>query len=138
MTMGNQRGVKRDFEALEIRRFQAVRLVNEGVKQTEVARRLQVSRQTVNRWIAARRRNGEAALSRSPRAGRKPGLNAGQLDTLRDLLTGEPAGLGYGAGTWTCRSIALLIQERFGVTYHPGHVWRLLGSIGCESCIRRG
>ncbi len=136
--MGNQRGVQRDFTALEMRRLEAARLVNEGVKQTEVARQLQVSRQTVSRWITALRRNGDEALSRSPRAGRKPSLDTAQLGMLRDLLSSEPADLGYGAGTWTCRSIARLIQDRFGVAYHPGHVWRLLGSIGCEDRIRRG
>jgi len=49
--MGNRRGVPRDFGALEQRRFDAVRLVRQGVSQKEVARRLNVSRQTVSRWM---------------------------------------------------------------------------------------
>ena len=38
--MGNAKGVKRDFEALEKRRFEAVRLIErEGLNQSETARR---------------------------------------------------------------------------------------------------
>ena len=36
--MGNPAGVRRDFEALEKRRFQAIRLLDEGLNQSEVAR----------------------------------------------------------------------------------------------------
>lgn len=40
--MGNAKGVRRDFAALERRRFEAIRLLQQGVKQAEVARPLQV------------------------------------------------------------------------------------------------
>ena len=48
--MGNPRGVKRDFEALEKRRFEAMRLLEQGLNQSETARRLKVARQTVSVW----------------------------------------------------------------------------------------
>ena len=44
--MGNPAGVKRDFEALEKRRMQAIRLLEKNdLNQSEVARRLHVCRQ---------------------------------------------------------------------------------------------
>lgn len=39
----NPAGVRRDFEALEKRRFQAMRLLEQGLNQSEVARRLKWS-----------------------------------------------------------------------------------------------
>jgi hypothetical protein len=36
--MGNPRGRKRDFEALEQRRFTALRLLKRGLNQSQVAR----------------------------------------------------------------------------------------------------
>ena len=38
--MGNPKGVKRDFLALEKRRFEAMRLLDQGLNQSETARRL--------------------------------------------------------------------------------------------------
>ena len=66
--MGNPRGVKRDFEALEKRRFQALKLLQQGYNQSEVARRVKVCSQTVSRWSRAVSKRGERALS-----ARRPG-----------------------------------------------------------------
>ena len=63
--MGNPAGVRRDFEALEKRRFQAMRLLDKGLNQSEVARRVKVARQTVARWVAQRRANGAESLRKA-------------------------------------------------------------------------
>ena len=70
--MGNPAGVRRDFDALEKRRFAAMHLLDEGVNQSEVARRVKVARQTVARWVQQCRSEGKQALKRADRAGRKP------------------------------------------------------------------
>jgi hypothetical protein len=41
--MGNPRGVQRDFVALEKRRFQAVKVFDRDLNNSETCRRLQVS-----------------------------------------------------------------------------------------------
>ena len=128
-SMGNSPGVRRDFIALEERRFEALRLVNEGISQAEVARRLNVRSQTVARWMARQRSMGEQALRRSAQVGRKRQLSAEQRKTLASLLASPPEALGYDRGPWTCVRAAHLIESRFGVVYHPGHVWKLLRSL---------
>ena len=51
--MGNARGVKRDFKALEQRRLEAVTLLKQRFNQSEVARRVKVRSQSVSRWAKA-------------------------------------------------------------------------------------
>src|SRR4051794_40577815 len=48
--MGNARGVRRDFVALEKRRFEAVKLFEKDLNNSEIGRRLKASNQTVSRW----------------------------------------------------------------------------------------
>ena len=61
MGMGNPKGVKRDFEALEKRRFEPVRLLDQGLNQSETTRRLKVVRQTVSVWRRQYLQQGPAA-----------------------------------------------------------------------------
>jgi transposase len=128
--MGNRPGVSRDFGALEQRRFDAVRLVRQGVPQKEVAKRLNVSRQTVSRWTSKQRLLGDEALKKSARIGRSPELTAEQRELFKSLLARSPRNFGYDGHSWTCPRVARLIESQFGVVYHPGHVWKVLTSLG--------
>jgi DNA-binding XRE family transcriptional regulator len=49
--MGNSAEVRRDFEELEKRRLAAARLLAYGISQSEMARRLEVHRQSVIRSL---------------------------------------------------------------------------------------
>ena len=128
--MGNPAGVRRDFEALERRRLEAARLWERGVGNTDVARRLGVSRQAVVQWARMRREGGDAALRKAGRAGRAPKLSGAQLERLRAKLLAGPEALGYRTPLWTCPRVADLIKRDFGVSYHSGHVWRVLRQLG--------
>jgi transposase len=37
---------------------------------------------------------------------------------------------GYSTDLWTTRRVAEVIENRFGVEYHPNHLWRLLQALG--------
>ena len=124
--MGNPRGVKRDFAALERRRLEALKLLKQGFNQSEVARRVKVCSQTVSRWARAISAGGEKTLSAAGRAGRKPLLDDRQRERLIGRLLEGPERLGYETPLWTCNRVAHLIQEEFGIRYHSGHVWKLL------------
>lgn len=93
--MGNPKGVRRDFEALERRRFKALRLLRQGLNQSEAARRVRVGRQSVARWAALDRKGGERALRRAGRAGRKLRLTPQQNKRLEQCLLAGPERLGY-------------------------------------------
>ena len=124
--MGNPRGVKRDFKALERRRFKALKLLQQGYNQSEVGRRVKVCSQTVSRWARVAAGKGEKALQSAGRAGRKPRLDAKQRGRLVERLLEGPEKLGYQTPLWTCDRVAHLIEQEFGVRYHAGHVWKLL------------
>src|SRR5436190_23124189 len=104
--MGNARGVKRDFRALERRRFEAFKLLKQGYNQSEVARRVKVCSQTVSRWARAVAAEGETALEAAGRAGRKPLLNETERERLTASLLEGPERLGYETPLWTCNRVA--------------------------------
>ena len=62
--MGNPKGVRRDFEALEIRRLAALKLFGEEFNNSEIGRRLKVCNQTVSRWRKQYHAGGKAARAR--------------------------------------------------------------------------
>lgn len=133
--MGNPRGVKRDFEALEARRLRAASLLRRGISQAEVARVLGVHRQTVHRWAGRLEAKGRKGLHKAGRAGRKPRLDAAQVGQIREGLKRGPQALGYETSLWTAPRVADLIARECGIRYHPGHVWKLLRQMGW-SCQR--
>ena len=133
--MGNPAGVRRNFEALEQRRFKAFRLLKKGLSEAEVARQVGVHRQSVNRWVQQIERHGREGLKKAGRAGRKSRLNEIDLKKLESRLKQGPQALGYETNLWTLDRVAKLIERDFGVEYHPGHVGWLLGKLGW-SCQR--
>ncbi len=128
--MGNPAGVRRDFDALEERRLEAVRLLKRGLSQAEVARQLGVHRQSVYRWAKTVSESGKSALRKAGRAGRRPLLDARDLEKLERILKRGPEALGYDTKLWSSWLVAEVIQETFDVEYHPGHVWRILRQMG--------
>ncbi len=128
--MGNPAGVRRDFAALEKRRFEAIRWMEKGLSQAETARRVKVVRQTVGRWARQYRQEGRASLKRAGRAGRKPLLREQDRRRLAQLLLKGPEALGYETPLWTCPRVGHLIEQEFAIRYHEGHVWKVLVGLG--------
>lgn len=117
------------------RRLQAEKLFRKGCSQADVARQLEVSRQTASRWHAAWDSGGRGALAGAGRTGRRPKLSGEQLCQLEAiLLAGAPAA-GYETDLWTLKRIAQVIGRKFRVQYHASHVWKVLRQLGW-SCQR--
>lgn len=128
--MGHPAGVKLNRVRLERRRLQAARLLQQGVHEAEVARRVGVHRQSVNRWAKQLARGGRPALKRAPRAGRPPQLSAADRQRIVQGLKRGPEALGYGTRLWTAWRVADLIERECGVQYSTVHAWRLLRALG--------
>jgi transposase len=117
---------RRDFEGMEKRRRRAARLFESGATQADVARELEVSRQSVSRWYSDWRAGGIRALKAAGRAGRMPRLSAAQLRRVDRALRRGPRAHGFTTDLWTLGRVAQVIETETGVRYHPGHVWKLL------------
>jgi len=128
--MGLPKGQAVDFQALEARRLQAAQLFRHGLSQAAVSRQLGVKPASVCRWHRAWSEGGVQALCRQRPAGRKARLTPAQLQQLEQELAKGPQAQGYRSQLWTTARIGRLIRKLFGVRYHRGHVWRLLGQLG--------
>jgi len=130
---------KRDHAQLEQRRKRAAGMFDKGLSAPEVARRLGVARQVAYRWLETWQAGGTGALASKGPAGPKAKLTSAQIDQVLTALLAGPAAAGYKTQLWTLPRVAALIEKLTGVAYHPGHVWRILGSLGfsCQRPERR-
>jgi transposase len=102
----------------ELRR-RAVALVCEGRAPTEVARLLDVSRQSVNEWVAAHRVGGAEALA-ARRRGRRRGEKTAlaplqQAQIAKAIRDKNPDQLRLPGFLWTRALVCELIERRFGI-----------------------
>lgn len=110
-------------------RLKAAELREKGKKQSLIARRLGVSRQSVSRWNKLLVAHG---IQRLQYEGGRPSLV--EPAALRQFITSlqdqyanaGPDGPFYWSTAWVTDRIA----EQFGVAYDPAHVWRLLTRLG--------
>ena len=115
---------------LETRRRLAGRLLLEGRKIGEVAEIVAASESSVRRWRQAVQKGGLEALKAKPHPGPKPRLNEKQKQRLVKTLLAGPCKAGYRTDLWTCPRVSEVIAKKFGVKYHPAHVWKILRSLG--------
>jgi transposase len=121
----NARGL-RDRQAFEGVRMQAGALFAAGTTQAEVAHQLGVARQNVSRWHALWRAGGLPALASRGPAGHTPRLSDQQLHRIDQALRQGARAHGFDSDHWTLDRITAVIQQLTGVSYHPGHTWKLL------------
>lgn len=122
-------GKKMSPEAVESRRARAIELFKRGFTQAEVARRLGVSRQSAMRWQRAYESGGAEAL-RSKKRGRPTRLSEKQLEQFEKALLQGARAHGWSGDIWTLQRIGIVLKRLHGVSYHTGHIWRVLRSMG--------
>ena len=110
----------------EWRRFRAWDLTQHGWRRQSVAEALNVSIRSVNRWVSRGRQGGWAALLAHPGLGCPSKLTADEKRLIPDFLWHGPEAYGFRGEYWNCQRVASVLQEEFGVAYHPGHVSRIL------------
>lgn len=106
--------------------MQALHLKQQGWYQRDIAEAMDVSEETVSRWLGRVRAGGAEALRTRPRAGPPPKLTPDQKCLIPEFLWHGAEAYGFRGDVWTCARIARVIAEEFGVRYHRGHVGRLL------------
>jgi transposase len=109
---------------LERRRHLAVRRVAEGYSTEEVADFLEVAPRSVWRWLAAFRRHGDAGLAARPGVGLgpPPKLIHTQEKIVLRWLSDSPSEYGFPTDLWSAPRLAQLIEQEFGVHFHPNYL----------------
>jgi len=114
----------------EARRMRAAGLIEKGWPVPAVARRLGVGENIVYVWRKKLREGGRQALEARPLTGPEHRLDEHEREELRGLVEAGPEASGYGTQIWSLPLIADLVLRRFGVSYDPGHLSRVLHGIG--------
>ena len=120
-------GRTKEPKLLEERRRKAISLLESGISQAKIAMLVNVSRQSVSRWVQAFRRGGVDGLNKKPKSGRPPKLTDEQKKELIGFLWTM---IGHSKGRpMSSTAIAELISIQYGIEFHKHHIPRLLGSL---------
>jgi transposase len=121
---------ERDGAYRVAKRLRAVVLNSEGHTSGKLSEILQAPRSKVSEWLQRYQSEGVDGLLEGYRSGRPSELTEKQQQQLGDMLDSGPVAYGVDSGIWTSPLIAWVIEEEFGVQYHPGHVRKLLHGLG--------
>lgn len=110
----------------EGRRLRAFELKERGWKQREIADALGVTEGAVSQWMKRAKEEGVEGLKRKLPPGAPPRLSEQQRARLPELLERGAEAHGFRGELWTCERVAKVIRGKFGVSYHPAHVSRLV------------
>lgn len=130
---------KVDREALALRRKQAIGWYRKGKTQYWIAKRMDVSFEAVRKWVDAYEAKGMKGLASKGHPGPKAELDEKDRKKLREAILKGPRAEGYATDLWTLERIAQLIKRIGKVSYHPGHVWKVVIALGfsCQKPERR-
>jgi transposase len=113
----------------EWRRLRALHLKQQGWYQRDIAEALGVSEVSVSRWLARAQEGGPEALLARLAPAHPPKLSEAQKRLIPESLWHGAEAYGFRGAVWTRARVARVIEEEFGVRYHPGHVGRLLAEL---------
>jgi transposase len=115
---------------LERRRRLALRRYRAGNTVEEIADMLEVTRRSVQRWVAAYRSRGPFGLKAHAATGRPPKLDYTQEKVIRRWLARSPADLGFTTDLWTTNRLAYLIRQTWDIPFNPRYLGDWLGRRG--------
>lgn len=120
-------------QQLEQRRLAATEYFKDTTNpktQIQIARELGVTPAAISQWRKAFNQNGDQSLKAKPHPGPGRSISPQDIKELKQLLLKNPQEFGFTRIGWTTAMIAEMIENEFGVSYHPDHVGKLLRAIG--------
>ena len=111
----------------ERRRLRAWELRQQGWSQCRIAEELGVTQGAVSQWLERVRESGDIdALRRRPAPGPRTKMTVEQFCQLPAVLARGAKTFGFQDDHWTTNRVAIALKEVFNISYHPGHISRLL------------
>lgn len=116
-------------------RLRAVEAVLLGERQSAVARRHGVTRQSLHTWLRRHRLSGAEGLDarRCGRTERRVLGPGAEVEVIESILTRAPWRLGLPGSCWTRNTVAALVEARHGVRLSHWQVDRMLRRWGFRS-----
>lgn len=111
----------------EARRLHAWELHEMGWSQQRIAKALGVTQGAVSQWFKRFRDGGGIeGLRHHPAPGRRAALTDEQFAHIPELIARGATAFDFPDDQWTIKRVTTMLKQVFGVSYHPGHVSRLL------------
>ena len=108
-------------------RYQALKLLSQGYKRSEVARILGKSLQALGEWVTTYNRKGLEGLQRKKILGNRRKLTREQQDQISQILKEKtPEQCGEAGKFWTVELLKKLVTREYGITYHSDQSYRNL------------
>lgn len=113
-----------------ILRIRGLVQVSQGCSYREVAAGLGIAVGTVSHWVSRYQNEGVSGLATKPRSGRPRRLSEEELCVFEGIIDAGAMAYGFPNDLWDAKRAAAVIQESFGVSYHPNHVAKVLHQRG--------
>ena len=117
-------------DEMESRRLLAAQDLQNGLSQSQIARKFGVSRTTASRWHRALHGAGVESLRKRRATGRPCRLSREQRQGVVDLYHQGARAAGFRDDKWTTARLAQAIFSRFDVRYDADHVGRIMHQLG--------
>jgi transposase len=123
-------------DEMESRRLLAAQDLQNGLSQSDIARKFGVSRTTASRWHRALHRKGVESLHKRRATGRPSRLNLEQQQGVVELFRAGARAAGFSDDRWTTARLASAIKTSYGIRYDPDHVGRIMHQLGLRTLHR--
>ena len=123
-------------DEMESRRLLAAQDLQDGLTQSQIARKFGVSRTTASRWHRALDRRGVESLRKRRATGRPSRLNKEQQQGVAQLFRAGARAAGFADDRWTTARFAVAIEMRYAIRYDPDHVGRIMHQLGLRPRLR--
>ena len=125
-----RRLARREKDRAAAARMQAIAGALEGLTRAEAARLAGMERQALCDAVGRYNAEGLAGLHNRRSPGRRSRLDEAQLAALRQLVLDGPDVEATGLSAWTLPELCREVERRWGVTYHPSHMGKLMRRLG--------
>jgi transposase len=117
-------------DEMESRRLLAAQDLQNGLTQSQIARKFGVSRTTASRWHGALNCRGVESLRKRRATGRPSRLNLEQQQGVAEIFRAGAKASGFTEDRWTTARFASAIDKCYGIRYDPDHVGRIMHQLG--------
>lgn len=119
---------RKEKNARKRMRLLAASLFLRGENRTNIAKRLNVARSSVNLWVALYLSEGVSGLDNKKGAGRPRKLTSSQQEQLYQYV--QRRSQSSQGGRLTGADIVEYIYDNFHVSYNIGHVYKVIKQLG--------